>query len=93
MTFLGAILEHFGLHFGTKNGQKHHQNMSMKKVKKKELKKKTFLDMGTGSAICLETLARTRLSMTDVFEFPCAGMRVRQGCHRRLEARGPLNQK
>ena len=33
MIFLGAILEHFGLHFGTKNEQKRHQNMSMKKVK------------------------------------------------------------
>jgi len=47
MMLLGAILDHFGLHFGTKNGQ-------------------TFLDMGTGSAICLETLARTRLSMTSL---------------------------
>ena len=27
---------------------------------------KTLLDMGTGSAICLETLARTRLSMTSL---------------------------
>ena len=39
MMFLGAILEHFGLHFGTQNDQKRHQNMSMKKVKKKELLK------------------------------------------------------
>ena len=31
--------------------------------------------------------------INDVFEFPCAGMRVRQGCHRRLEARGPINPK
>jgi len=31
MMLLGAILEHFGLHFGAKNGQKRHQNMSMKK--------------------------------------------------------------
>ena len=34
MMFLDAILEHFGLHFGTKNGQKRNQNTSMKKVKK-----------------------------------------------------------
>ena len=66
MTFLGAILEHFGLHFGTQNDQKRHQNMSMKKVQKKKSSKKNFLDMGTGSAICLETLARTRLSMTSL---------------------------
>ncbi len=51
MKFLGAILEHFGLHVGTKNGQKRYRHMSMKKVKKKDLKQKTFLDMGTGSAI------------------------------------------
>ena len=30
------------------------------------LNNETFLDMGTGSAICLETLARTRLSMTSL---------------------------
>ncbi len=35
MVFMGAILEHFGLHFGTTNDQKRHQNMSMKKVKEK----------------------------------------------------------
>ena len=38
MMFLGAILEHFGLHFGTKNDQKLNQNMSIKKVKKKDPK-------------------------------------------------------
>ena len=39
MMRLGAILEHFGLNFGTKNDQKRHQNMSMKKVKKNTFKK------------------------------------------------------
>ena len=38
MKFWGAFLEHFGILFGTKNGQKRHQNMTMKKVKEKDPK-------------------------------------------------------
>ena len=34
MKFWGAILEHFGLLFGTKNGQKRHQNMIGKMIQK-----------------------------------------------------------
>ena len=34
MKFWGAILEHFGLLFGTKNGQKRHQNMIGKTIQK-----------------------------------------------------------
>ena len=34
MKFWGAILEHFGLLFGTKNGQARHQNMIGKTIQK-----------------------------------------------------------